>query len=291
MDDQIGYENVCIGLENTNKVADLIEEVNMPFQKPQLPTFPLPDGYKDNNEFLWHLIKQGWKDRGYDKLDKESQQIRKDRLDYEMSVIHSMGFDGYFLFVWDFIKAAENLGIEVGKGRGSAAGSLVCSCCHITDIDPIKYGLIFERFLNPERVGLPDIDTDVGNRDVIIDYLEEQGVDVITQNADACGIGAIQQCDEDGLINVGAVSDQTVEGESCFLSVIQDAKLGIEIAVEKAIAGELPAGANVMGADVGVISLSSYSGKYADKLTDEQKAQIEELWELSKTTDLATLVE
>ncbi|MDD6346650.1 MAG: BMP family protein [Lachnospiraceae bacterium] len=121
--------------------------------------------------------------------------------------------------------------------------------------------------------------------------LEEQGVDVITQNADACGIGAIQQCDEDGLINVGAVSDQTVEGESCFLSVIQDAKLGIEIAVEKAIAGELPAGANVMGADVGVISLSSYSGKYADKLTDEQKAQIEELWELSKTTDLATLVE
>lgn len=112
-----GMKNVCIGLENTNKVADLIEEVNMPFQKPQLPTFPLPDGYKDNNEFLWHLIKQGWKDRGYDKLDEESQQIRKNRLNYEMGVIHSMGFDGYFLFVWDFIKAAEKLGIEVGKGK------------------------------------------------------------------------------------------------------------------------------------------------------------------------------
>lgn len=182
MDDQIGYENVCIGLENTNKVADLIEEVNMPFQKPQLPTFPLPDGYKDNNEFLWHLIKQGWKDRGYDKLDKESQQIRKNRLNYEMSVIHSMGFDGYFLFVWDFIKAAENLGIEVGKGRGSAAGSLVCYCCHITDIDPIKYGLIFERFLNPERVGLPDIDTDVGDRDAIIKYLvDKYGEDRVCQ--------------------------------------------------------------------------------------------------------------
>lgn len=182
MDGQIGYENVCIGLENTNKVADLIEEVNMPFQKPQLPTFPLPDGYKDNNEFLWHLIKQGWKDRGYDKLDKESQQIRKNRLNYEMSVIHSMGFDGYFLFVWDFIKAAENLGIEVGKGRGSAAGSLVCYCCHITDIDPIKYGLIFERFLNPERVGLPDIDTDVGDRDAIIKYLvDKYGEDRVCQ--------------------------------------------------------------------------------------------------------------
>lgn len=174
MDSQIGYENVCLGLENTNKVADLIENVDMPFQKPQLPTFPLPDGYKDNNEFLWHLVNQGWKDRGYDKLTEADQKVRKERLDYEMGTIHSMGFDGYFLFVWDFIKAAEKLGIEVGKGRGSAAGSLVCYCCHITDIDPIKYGLIFERFLNPERVGLPDIDTDVGNRDAIIDYLVEK---------------------------------------------------------------------------------------------------------------------
>lgn len=174
MDSQIGYENVCLGLENTNNVADLIENVDMPFQKPQLPTFPLPDGYKDNNEFLWHLVRQGWKDRGYDNLSEAEQQVRRTRLNYEMGIIHSMGFDGYFLFVWDFIKAAEKLGIEVGKGRGSAAGSLVCYCCHITDIDPIKYGLIFERFLNPERVGLPDIDTDVGNRDAIIDYLVDK---------------------------------------------------------------------------------------------------------------------
>lgn len=174
MDNQIGYENVCLGLENTNKVADLIENVDMPFQKPQLPTFPLPDGYRDNNEFLWHLVRQGWKDRGYNNLSEDEQQVRRTRLNYEMGIIHSMGFDGYFLFVWDFIKAAEKLGIEVGKGRGSAAGSLVCYCCHITDIDPIKYGLIFERFLNPERVGLPDIDTDVGNRDAIIDYLVDK---------------------------------------------------------------------------------------------------------------------
>ena len=182
MDVQIGYDNVCIGLENTNKVADLIDEVSMPFQKPQLPTFPLPKGYKDNNDFLWHLVNQGWKDRGYDKLGETEQKIRKERLNYEMEIIHSMGFDGYFLFVWDFIKAAEKLGIEVGKGRGSAAGSLVCYCCHITDIDPIKYGLIFERFLNPERVGLPDIDTDVGNRDAIIDYLvDKYGEDRVCQ--------------------------------------------------------------------------------------------------------------
>ena len=156
MDIQIGYNNVCIGLENTNKIADLIENVDMPFQEPQLPTFPLPKGIKSNNEYLWKLIKQGWKDRGFDNEPEEMQQIRKDRLKYEMDIIHSMGFDGYFLFVWDFINYATDNGIEVGKGRGSAAGSLVCYCCHITDIDPIKYGLVFERFLNPERVGLPD---------------------------------------------------------------------------------------------------------------------------------------
>lgn len=182
MDSQIGYENVCIGLDNTNKVSDLIGNVNMPFQSPQLPTFPLPDGFNDNNEFLWHLIKEGWKDRGYDKLSEEEQQIRRDRLNYEMKIIHEMGFDGYFLFVWDFINAAQKLGVEVGRGRGSAAGSLVCYCCHITDIDPIKYGLIFERFLNPERVGLPDIDTDVGDRDAIIKYLvDKYGEDRVCQ--------------------------------------------------------------------------------------------------------------
>ena len=182
MDGQIGYENVCVGLENTNKVADLIEEVNMPFQKPTLPTFPLPEGFEDNYQYLKHLVKQGWHDRGFDKFDEEKKKVYKERIDYELSVIHSMNFDGYFLFVWDFVNAAERFGVEVGKGRGSAAGSLVCYCCHITDIDPIKYGLIFERFLNPERVGLPDIDTDVGDRDVIINYLvEKYGADRVCQ--------------------------------------------------------------------------------------------------------------
>ena len=171
MDSQIGYENVCIGLENTNLVADLIDNVDMPFQSPKLPTFPLPKGYKDNYEFLCCIIKDGWNDRGFNNLNEKERKIRSDRLKYELDVIHKMNFDGYFLFVWDFIRAAKKLNIEVGKGRGSAAGSLVCYCCHITDIDPIKYGLIFERFLNPERVGLPDIDTDVGDRDAIIDYL------------------------------------------------------------------------------------------------------------------------
>lgn len=174
MDSQIGYENVCVGLENTNEIADLIDNVDMPFQKPKLPTFPLPEGFESNYEFLGHLVEKGWYNRGYDKLSEEEQNIRKERLRYEMDVIHSMGFDGYFLFVWDFINFAHEHDIEVGKGRGSAAGSLVCYCCHITDLDPVKYGLIFERFLNPERVGLPDIDTDVSDREAIIKYLIEK---------------------------------------------------------------------------------------------------------------------
>lgn len=174
MDSQIGYENVCVGLKNTNEIADLIDNVDMPFQKPKLPTFPLPEGFESNYEFLGHLVEKGWYNRGYDKLSEEEQNIRKERLRYEMNVIHSMGFDGYFLFVWDFINFAHEHDIEVGRGRGSAAGSLVCYCCHITDLDPVKYGLIFERFLNPERVGLPDIDTDVSDRDAIIKYLVEK---------------------------------------------------------------------------------------------------------------------
>lgn len=182
MDDQIGYDNVCLGLENTNIIADLIDNVDMPFQKPTLPTFPLPEGFNDNYEFLRHLVKQGWKDRGFDKFDDDKKKVYKERLEYELGVIHQMNFDGYFLFVWDFIRAAKQFDVEVGKGRGSAAGSLVCYCCHITDIDPIKYGLIFERFLNPERVGLPDIDTDIGDRDVIINYLvEKYGADRVCQ--------------------------------------------------------------------------------------------------------------
>lgn len=175
MDDQIGYDNVCVGLENTNKIAEMCEVVNMPFQSPQLPTFPLPEGFKDNYEFLVHLVNNGWKDRGFDeRLTAEEKKEYRKRIDYELSVIHNMGFDGYFLVEWDFINYAINNNIEIGKGRGSASGSLVCYCCHITDIDPIKYGLIFERFLNPERVGLPDIDTDIEDRDKVIKYLIEK---------------------------------------------------------------------------------------------------------------------
>ena len=170
MDDQIGKDNVDIGLNNTNKIADIIEIINMPFQEPQLPTFPLPKEFNDNNKYIKYLIEQNWDER-YGYLSIEEQKIRKDRVKYELKVINQMNFDGYFLIVWDFIKYARENNIMVAPGRGSCAGSAVCYLLKITDLDPVKYGLIFERFLNPERVSMPDTDTDVSDREKVIKYL------------------------------------------------------------------------------------------------------------------------
>ena len=182
MDTQIGSENVDFGLEKSNEIADSIDIVDMPFQEPQLPTFPLPDGYKDNFEYLKHLTELGWITRGIDKMSDEEQSIRRKRLDYELGIIHQMNYDGYFLIVWDFINYAKNNDIIVGDGRGSGGGAIVNYLLGISELDPIKYDLIFERFLNPERVSMPDIDLDFANRDKIISYLmQKYGDDRVCQ--------------------------------------------------------------------------------------------------------------
>lgn len=171
MDSQIGKENVDLGLENTNKIANLCDEINMPFQSPKLPHFPLPQGFSSNKEYLEHLCKAGWKTRKIDNMSKEDIKVRRERIKYELSVISQMDFDGYFLILWDALDFARKNDIMVGDGRGSGAGSLVCYLLGITNLDPIKYGLIFERFLNPERIGMPDIDVDVEDRETVINYL------------------------------------------------------------------------------------------------------------------------
>lgn len=182
MDEQIGVDNVNIGLKNSDVIADLIDVVDMPFQPPQLPTFPLPDGFEDNYSYLKDLCDKGWYTRGIDKLSSEEQKIRKERLEYELSIIHQMGFDGYFLFVWDFIRWAKENDVYVGDGRGSGGGAIVDYLLGISELDPITYNLIFERFLNPERVSMPDIDTDFSDREKVVNYLTEKyGEDRVCQ--------------------------------------------------------------------------------------------------------------
>lgn len=182
MDSQIGYENVEHGLANTNAIADMIDDIDMPFQSPQLPTFPLPDEFKDNYDYLVYLTEQGWHNRHIDELSKDEQTVYRDRLDYEMNIIHTMGFDGYFLIVWDFINWAKTHDVRVGAGRGSGAGSLVCFLMGITDLNPIKYNLIFERFLNPERISMPDLDIDLSDRSKVVEYLvNKYGSDRVCQ--------------------------------------------------------------------------------------------------------------
>lgn len=172
MDSQIGANNVNIGLKNSDKIAELIDVVNMPFQSPQLPTFPLPEGFSSNKEYLRHLTQNiGWFDRNYDKRTLEEQKIRQERLDYELEVIDEMGFSGYFLIVWDYINFCKDNDYPVGAGRGSAGGSIVCYLLGISALDPIDYNLIFERFLNKERVSMPDIDLDFAYRDKVVEYL------------------------------------------------------------------------------------------------------------------------
>ena len=174
MDRQIGVDNVTIGLQNSDMIADLIDEVKMPFQSPQLPTFPLPEGFEDNYSYLKHLCNSGWHTRGLDKLSEEAQVIRRERLDYELGIIHQMGFDGYFLFVWDFIKWARENDVYVGDGRGSGGGAIVNYLLNISELDPIEFNLIFERFLNHERVSMPDIDTDFSDREKVVRYITEK---------------------------------------------------------------------------------------------------------------------
>ncbi len=164
-------------LENTQKIAERCN-VEIEFGVTKLPKYDVPEGYT-SWEYLNHLCYEGLK-RRYPDVDRSLEE----RLEYELSVIKSMGYVDYFLIVWDFIKYAKDHGIAVGPGRGSAAGSIVSYCLEITSIDPIRYQLLFERFLNPERVSMPDIDVDFcyERRQEVIDYVvEKYGTDRVVQ--------------------------------------------------------------------------------------------------------------
>ncbi|MDD6906083.1 MAG: DNA polymerase III subunit alpha [Finegoldia magna] len=166
-------------IENTKKIAEMCN-VELEFGNLHLPYFAIPDGFT-NSSYLNKLVFDGLEKRfsNDDRLEEA-----KERCEYELSVIEKMGYVDYFLIVWDFIRFAKSQGIPVGPGRGSAAGSIISYCLEITDINPLDYNLIFERFLNPERVSMPDIDIDFcyERREEVIDYVvNKYGEDKVAQ--------------------------------------------------------------------------------------------------------------
>ena len=166
-------------IENTVKIAEKCN-VEFEFGHTILPNYDVTKGYATHYDFLKELCDNGLKKRYGDVLSKEIQ----DRADYELGIIKKMGYVDYYLIVWDFIHYAKTHGIPVGPGRGSGAGSILAYAIEITDIDPIKYGLLFERFLNPERISMPDFDVDFADtrRQEVIDYVSQKyGHDHVSQ--------------------------------------------------------------------------------------------------------------
>ena len=165
--------------ENTARIAERCN-LEFVFNEYHLPAFPVPEGYT-NEEYFRKLCYDGFHERY-----ENPPESYKERLEYEIGVISRMGYVNYYLIVWDFIRYAKEQGIPVGPGRGSGAASIVAYCMHITEVDPMKYALIFERFLNPERVSMPDFDTDFcqERRGEVIDYVvQKYGHDRVAQIA------------------------------------------------------------------------------------------------------------
>jgi DNA polymerase-3 subunit alpha len=161
-------------IANTVEVADKIEPYNI-LGEPRIPNYPIPSGHTADT-YVEEIAWQGLLQKLNRKSRNEIDQVYKERLEYELKMIQQMGFSTYFLVVWDYIKFARDNDIPVGPGRGSAAGSLVAYTMGITNIDPVHHGLLFERFLNPERKSMPDIDTDfcISQRDKVIEYVTEK---------------------------------------------------------------------------------------------------------------------
>jgi DNA polymerase-3 subunit alpha len=164
------FSDIPQAIDNTNQIVDKIELLDLK-RDILLPNFPIPQGFSTQDDYLEHITWLGAKER-YRELTPEIEE----RIKFELHTIRTMGFSGYFLIVSDFIRAGREIGVFVGPGRGSAAGSVVAYCIKITNIDPIKYDLLFERFLNPDRKSMPDIDTDFDDegRQKVIDYVVDK---------------------------------------------------------------------------------------------------------------------
>jgi len=170
------FSDIPEAIDNVAGLVTKIEKYKLD-QEPIMPDFEIPSDFDTKDEYLRYLTYKGADER-WGQLTKE----QTDRIDFELETVAKMGFPAYFLIVWDFLRAAREMGVSVGPGRGSAAGSAVAYCLRITDIDPIKYGLLFERFLNPDRISMPDIDIDFdedGREDVLKYVVNKYGHDKV----------------------------------------------------------------------------------------------------------------
>ena len=166
------FSDVPVAIDNTNEIVDKVEHLKLE-RDILLPNFPLPPEFTSEDEYLKHLTFEGARSsKRYGEITAEIEE----RINHELGIIKTMGFAGYFLITADMINAGRDLGVMIGPGRGSAAGSVVAYALGITNIDPIKYSLLFERFLNPERISMPDIDTDFDDqgRQKVIDYVVDK---------------------------------------------------------------------------------------------------------------------
>ncbi len=174
--DHLPSDVVEQAIATTVEVADKVAEYTGILGQPRIPDFPIPETFADAGEYMGHVAREGLMQRFKVADYGAIEQRYRDRLEYEIEMMIQMGFPTYFLVVWDYIRFARENNIPVGPGRGSAAGSLVAYAMGITNIDPVHHGLLFERFLNPERKSMPDIDTDfcIERRDEVIDYVTEK---------------------------------------------------------------------------------------------------------------------
>jgi DNA polymerase-3 subunit alpha len=255
------FAEVEVACDNSLWIAERCD-VEIEFGKPLLPDFPLPEGFADDAEYLRHLTMEGATQR----WGEELPDAVVERLAYELQVIGDMGFSSYFLITWDLIKHARDAKIRVGPGRGSAAGCAVAYCLWITDLDPIKYDLLFERFLNPSRVSMPDIDMDFDSRyrDEMIRYAAERyGRDHVAQ----------------------IVTFSTIKARAA----VRDAArvLGYPYAVGDKVAKAMPP--LIMGRDTPLYACLEPNEKFADgyKMAGDLRKMYEEEEDLRKVIDVA----
>ena len=255
------FREVPSSCDNTLWIAERCK-VDIEFGKPQLPNFPIPEGFTDDSQYLHHLTYEGARERWGNDLPAAAVE----RIEFELKTIGEMGFSSYFLIVWDLIRHARDANIRVGPGRGSAAGCAVAYCLRITDLDPIKYDLLFERFLNPSRISMPDIDMDFDSRyrDEMIRYASERyGRDHVAQ----------------------IVTFSTIKARAA----VRDAArvLGYPYGLGDAIAKSMPP--LVMGRDTPLHACLTEHPKYADgfKMAADLRKMYEENPDAKKVIDVA----